>query len=154
MQLNEIVVTSARVAESSGRLAKVGHLAACLRHAGPEAARITVALLTGVPRQGRIGIGFAQLRQARAQPAAAEPTLTLGEVDAAFERLLAVKGKGATAERLRLLKEIFGRATEAEQDFLVRLLVGELRQGALEEVMVEGVAKAAGLPAGDMSGGR
>jgi ATP-dependent DNA ligase I len=90
------------------------------------------------------------LREARAEPPAPQPTLTLAELDAFFDRLLAVKGKGAAAERLRLLKELFARATGAEQDFLLRLLVGELRQGALEGVMVEGVAKAAGLPAVDV----
>ncbi len=150
MRLSEIVLTSARVAEASGRLVKIGHLAECLRRAGPEAARVAVGLLSGVPRQGRIGIGYAGLREARVEPAAADAGLTLAEVDAAFERLLAVKGKGAAAERLHVLKNMFGRATEAEQDFLMRLLVGELRQGALEGVMVEGVAKAAGLPASDV----
>ena len=150
MRLSEIVTASARVADASGRLVKIGHLAACLRQAGPEAAPVAVGLLSGLPRQGRIGIGHASLRLARAEPAAAEPGLTLAEVDAAFDRLLAVGGKGAAAERLRLLKELFGRASEAEQDFLLRLLVGELRQGALEGVLVEAVAKAAGLPAADV----
>jgi DNA ligase-1 len=150
MRLAEIVETSARVTESGGRLVKIGHLADALRRSGPGAARVAVGLLTGVPRQGRIGIGFAQLRAARAEPAAAEATLTLAEVDAAFERLLAIRGKGAAGERLRALKELFGQATLGEQDFLVRLLVGELRQGALEGVMVEAVAKAAGLPASDV----
>ncbi len=149
MRLSEIVLTSARVAEASGRLAKIGHLGDCLRQAGPEA-RVAVGLLTGSPRQGRIGIGHAILREARAEPPAPQPGLTLAELDAIFDRLLAVKGKGAAAERLRLLKELFGRATGAEQDFLLRLLVGELRQGALEGVMVEAVAKAAGLPAVDV----
>ena len=150
MRLSEIVAASARVAVASGRLVKIGHLAACLRQAGPEAAPVAVGLLSGLPRQGRIGIGHASLRLARAEPAAAEPGLTLAEVDAAFDRLLAVGGKGAAAERLRLLKELFGRASEAEQDFLLRLLVGELRQGALEGVLVEAVAKAAGLPAAEV----
>ena len=147
MRLNEIVLTSARVAEASGRLAKIGHLGDGLRQAGPEAARVAVGLLTGLPRQGRIGIGHATLRAARALPPASQPALTLAELDATFDRLLALKGKGAAAERLRLLKALFARATEAEQDFLLRLLVGELRQGALEGVMVEAVAKAAGLGA-------
>jgi DNA ligase-1 len=138
------------VAEASGRLAKIGHLAECLRAAGAEVAEVAVGLLTGLPRQGRIGIGHATLREARAEPGAASPSLTLGELDAALDRLVAVKGKGAAGERLRLLRELFARATAAEQDFLLRLLVGELRQGALEGVMVEAVGRAAGLPAGDV----
>jgi DNA ligase-1 len=146
MQLNEIVLTSARVTEASGRLVKIGHLAACLERCGPDEAAIAVGLLAGAPRQGRIGIGYATLRTARAAPAAASPGLTLAELDATLDRLKSVKGQGATGERLRLLTELFARATEPEQDFLLRLLVGELRQGALEGVMVEAIARAAKLP--------
>jgi len=150
MMLNEIVETSRRVAEASGRLAKVGHLADCLARAAPEEAASAVALLSGMPRQGRIGVGYAALRAARGEPPAAEASITLGELDRALEEVKAVKGKGAGGERLRLLRALFGRATEAEQDFLMRLLVGELRQGALEGVMVEGIARAAGLPVGEV----
>ena len=82
-------------------------------------------------------------RRGSASPAAT-PTLTLAELDAALDRLLEVRGKGTGAERARLLHELFARATADEQDFLVRLLLGELRQGALEGLMVEAVAKASG----------
>ena len=68
----------------------------------------------------------------------------------ALDRLRRSRARGRRGERLRLLRELFGRATEAEQDFLLRLLVGELRQGALEGVMVEAIAKAAGLPVGEV----
>jgi DNA ligase-1 len=43
-----------------------------------------------------------------------------------------------------VLSDLFRRATSTEQDFLVRLLSGELRQGAQEGVLTEAVAKAAG----------
>ena len=150
MLLEEIVETSRRVGEVGGRLAKIGHLAALLARCGPEEAASAVGLLSGMPRQGRIGIGYAALRAARGEQAAAQASITLGELDRALEGLKAVKGKGAAGERLRRLRELFGRATEAEQDFLLRLLVGELRQGALEGVMVEAIAKAAGVPAGEV----
>jgi DNA ligase-1 len=148
--LAEIVETSRRVGEVGSRLAKIGHLADCLARCEPEEAASAVGLLSGMPRQGRIGIGYAALREARGEKAAGEASITLGELDRALERLKAIKGQGAARERLRQLRELFGRATEAEQDFLLRLLVGELRQGALEGVMVEAVAKAARLPAGEV----
>ncbi len=107
-----------------------------------------VALLAGRPRQGRIGIGYAALRAARAETAAGTASLTLA--DATLDRIIEVRGKGAAAERARLLRELFGRAGGQEQDFLVRLLLGELRQGALEGLMVEAVARAAGLRAADV----
>jgi DNA ligase-1 len=77
---------------------------------------------------------------------AAEPILTVSDVDAAFERLKGLKGKGSAGQRAEQLKSLFSKATGPEQDFLLRLIVGELRQGALEGVMLEALALAAGLP--------
>ena len=150
MHLSVIVETSRRVAEASGRLDKIGHLASCLRACEPASVPTAVALLAGQPRQGRVGIGYAALRTARAETPASTPKLTLAELDATLDRITGVSGKGAAGERARLLTELFGRATEPEQDFLVRLLVGELRQGALEGLMVEAVARAAALPLADV----
>ncbi|MGH6902839.1 MAG: ATP-dependent DNA ligase [Geminicoccaceae bacterium] len=150
MQLHDIVLTSRQVAASAGRLRKIELLASLLGRCPPAAVGTAVGALTGVPRQGRIGIGHATLSAARSAPPAAAATLTLADLDAALDRLVAIRGKGAGAERARLLHELFARATAEEQDFLARLLLGELRQGALEGLMVEAVAKAAALPLGDV----
>jgi DNA ligase-1 len=100
--------------------------------------------LSGELPQRQIGVGWAALRDGFA-PADA-PTLTLSEVDSAFSAIGAVSGKGSTAARKTLVGELFGRATGDEQRFLVGLLSGELRQGALEGVMTEAVARAASVP--------
>ena len=142
--LDEVAGTSAAVAASSARLAKVERLAACLRRLEPGEVHPAVAFLSGDLRQRQIGVGWAALRDA--PDPAAEPTLTVTEVDAAFERIGRLAGPGSQAERRRLLGELFARATTAEQRFLVGLLSGELRQGALEGVMVEAIARAAGVP--------
>lgn len=149
MLLKDLVETSARVRETSGRLAKIGHLAELLRRAGPLEVGIAVSYLSGEVRQGRIGVGYAALREAAGEASTA-PSLTLLEVDARLGEIMAARGSGSTAARRRLLAELFGRATRDEQAFLFRLLVGEVRQGALEGVMVEAVARAAGLPAADI----
>ena len=146
MELRTIVETSRQVGAASGRLEKIGHLARCLAACEPASVPTAVALLAGQPRQGRVGVGWAALRAARAETAASAPSLTLAELDATLDRFVAISGKGAAGERARLLQELFGRATAEEQDFLARLLLGELRQGALEGLMVEAVAKAAALP--------
>ena len=150
MELHEIVETSRRVAAISGRRAKIELLAGCLARAAPDWVEAAVGLLSGAPRQGKIGIGYAALREARQVPPAATPTLTLAELDAALDRLVQVRGKGTGAERARLLRELFARATADEQDFLARLLLGELRQGALEGLMIEAIAKASALPVADV----
>jgi DNA ligase-1 len=149
IQLIDVVVASRRVAETGSRLAKRDAIAALLRAAQHEEVEITVAWLSGQVRQGRIGVGYATLGALAGAPAGA-PTLTLVEVDAALSRLTAIAGAGSAAARRALLDALFARATADEQDFLVRLFVGELRQGALEGVMVDAVAIAAGLPVGDV----
>ncbi|MGH7646079.1 MAG: ATP-dependent DNA ligase [Gemmatimonadales bacterium] len=148
MLLHDLVDTSRRVGETSGRLAKMELLAALLKRAAAEEIETAIAFLSGSTRQGRIGIGYATLAAARPQRAADTPTLTLAGVDAALQRLAETTGKGSAAAKARLLAELFARATREEQDFLFRLLIGELRQGALEGVMVEAVARAAGLDSG------
>ncbi|HJU03355.1 MAG TPA: ATP-dependent DNA ligase [Actinomycetes bacterium] len=148
MLLDEVAGTSAAVANSSARLAKVERLAACLRRLEPEEVHPAVAFLSGELRQRQIGVGWASLRDVGA-PAAA-PTLTVTEADAAFERIGRLAGPGSKAERRRLLAELFARATAGEQRFLTGLLSGELRQGALEGVMVEAIARAAEVPAAEV----
>jgi len=144
-----VVDTSRRVADTSSRLAKVDALAACLRSLPPEEVEIAVAFLSGETRQGRLGLGYATLREVRAGAAPA-PVLGLIEVDDALAAIAAIRGKGAAAERSRRLGELFHRATDVEQDFLFRLLIGELRQGALEGVMLDAIARAASVPAADV----
>jgi ATP-dependent DNA ligase I len=144
--LDEIARTSADVAATSSRLAKVTRLADALEHATPEEVPIAVAYLSGVLPQGTIGVGWAALRQLP-DPAPPPPTLRLLEVDATVSRIAGISGAGSQTARREELAALFGRATEAEQRFLVGLLLGELRQGALEGVMVEAVARAASIPA-------
>ena len=144
MLLNEIAEVSATVAATSARLAKIGALAVALREAGPIEVPIAVAYLSGELPQRQVGVGWAALRDGF--PAAARPTLTLSEVDASLSAIGAVAGKGSAAARKALVGELFGRATSTEQRFLFGLLSGELRQGALEGVMTDAVARAASVP--------
>ncbi|MGQ0481395.1 MAG: ATP-dependent DNA ligase [Pseudonocardia sp.] len=146
MLLAEIVATSAAVGATRSRKAKVQLLAAVLRRLAGEEVAPAVGWLAGEPRQGRTGTGWRTLAAVSAGPAA-EPTLTVAGVDATLDALLAATGPGSVARRAELLGGLLGTATTDEQDFLRRLLVGELRHGALEGVLVEAVAAAAGVPA-------
>ena len=161
MLLSEIAEVSRAVAGTSARLAKIETLAAALREAGPLEVPIAVAYLSGELPQRQIGVGWAALRGASGGgppgqaprdgfTPAATPTLTLSEVDSGFSAIGAVSGKGSAAARKALVGELFGRATGDEQRFLVGLLSGELRQGALEGVMTEAVARAADVPVAEV----
>jgi len=144
--LARLVDTSSRVGEQSGRRAKISLIAELLRDLSHAEIDIAVSYLAGLTRQGKTGIGWAALRDA-SSAGAVTPTLALVEVDAILQRIATTSGKGSTAQRAHLLSELFSQATSAEQDFLARLLIGELRQGALEGLMIEAVASAAQLPA-------
>jgi DNA ligase-1 len=144
--LLDVASTSLNVGGTSSRLTKVAHIADLLRRAAPdpEVVAIIVSWLSGELRQRQIGVGWASLRSR--PPAAPDPVLTVIGVDATFSEIGAVSGKGSQARRAELIAELFAAATETEQAFLVRLLGGELRQGALGGIMTDAVAKAAGIP--------
>lgn len=145
MLLSELVDISARVAANASRNEKVGLLCRWLRRLSAAETPIAVHYLSGRLPQGRIGIGGALLYEARVHPAQ-RPVLSIEEVDRAFADLAAMSGSGSSGARRRRLTALFERTTAAELDFLVRLLAGELRQGALEGLMVEAVACAADVP--------
>jgi DNA ligase-1 len=142
---NEVVAVSGVVAATRSRLAKVDALAGALRAADPATeVPALVGFLVGQPRQGRIGTGWRTLLRIDVPPAD-EPTLAVSEVDETLDALAATNGAGSTTRRAELLTALLSRATKAEHDFLIRLLTGELRQGALEGVMVDAVARASGI---------
>jgi DNA ligase-1 len=147
MQLDDLVRTSRAVAEASSRLTKIGLLADLLRRLAPDEIEVAISMLSGEPRQGRIGIGGATLWAARDTPGVDTPSLRIADVDETFTQIASIKGAGASAARHERLRNFLQQATRAEQDFIVRLLMGELRQGALEAVLVDAVAKATNISA-------
>jgi ATP-dependent DNA ligase I len=145
MLLGEVAAASADVAATSSRLEKVARLSSVLGALEPAEVPIAVAYLSGVLPQGSIGVGWASLKDLPS-PAPAPATLALLDVDAAFARIGALAGAGSQVARRTALHDLFARATDDEQDFLRGLLMGEIRQGALEGVMVEAVARSANVP--------
>ena len=136
MKLAEIVSTSAAIGQTRSRKAKTELIASCLRGLRPEEVPIAVAYLSGRLPQGTFGVGWASLRDR--PPPASGPTLESLEVDAAFERIRSAAGTGSQEARRTELAALFERATEPEQAFLAGLLMGELRQGALEGASTPG----------------
>ncbi|MEY2449050.1 MAG: ligase 1 [Acidimicrobiaceae bacterium] len=145
MLFAELVATSAAMTSTSKRSAKVAALAEFLSRLAPEEIAIAVSTLTGSPRQGKIGVGWRSAFSVDAEPATA-PTLTILDVDAVFDELAVTTGTGSAGRRTQLLADLFSRATQEEGEFFRRLLVGELRQGALAGVMTDAVARASDLP--------
>jgi DNA ligase-1 len=148
--LASLVAVSARVAAARSRLVKVRELADYLRTLRPGSIAVAVHYLIGEAPQGRIGIGPSVVRQAATAPAAGGASLSLTEVDRTIGEVAALRGRGINSLRAAALRDLFGRATEAEQDFLARLLLGDLRQGALAGVMTDAIAAAAGRPVAEV----
>ena len=144
MLLAQLVACADEVAATSARTAKIESLAELLRSTAGGDARIVTGLVAGEPRQGRIGVGWATVAALHTVPAPAA-TLTVGDLDAMLDAVAEASGAGSVQRRLDLLEGFLSRATAAEADFVRRLLVGELRQGASEGVVVEAVARAAGV---------
>ena len=146
MLLADVLAASDAVAATRSRTAKAAAIAGLLRRAAAGEVRPVTAWLSGEPLQGRLGVGWRTLsRSARGEAPSA--SLTVADVDGALTGLAATAGPGSTARREELLDRLLGAATGAEQHFLVRLLTGELRQGALEGVVLDAVASAAEVPA-------
>jgi DNA ligase-1 len=144
MLLRQLADVSAAVAATSSRSKKTDLLADALRRATPDEVETVVAFLSGKARQGRIGVGWAAVKAAIPSEPAVESRLTVADADAAFEEIANLSGTRTRTARLRSLLAL---ADAVEQQFLTRLLFGELRQGALEGVLADAVARAAGIPA-------
>lgn len=140
----DVVATSAAVTATRSRLAKTSALAQVLRVCATDEVGVVAAHLSGVVPQGRLGVGYRTL-SALPEPAASS-TLTVADVDAAFSALASTSGDGSAARRRALLGDLLGAATADEQRFLAALMVGELRQGALDGVLLPAVAEAFDVP--------
>ncbi|WP_329171927.1 ATP-dependent DNA ligase [Streptomyces sp. NBC_01477] len=147
MLFAEVARVSREVAGTSSRSRKTDLLAGFFRDVGPQDAPIAIAYLAGRLPQGRLGVGWAALRD-RADPAPGA-ALTVAEVDAALTAVAAVTGQGSQAGRRALVQDLLAAATATEQEYLLGLITGEVRQGALDAAAAEGLAAAAGAePAG------
>ncbi|MEM6544439.1 MAG: ATP-dependent DNA ligase [Pseudomonadota bacterium] len=124
-------------------------LAGLLRQAGAEQVALVVSYLTGRLPQGRVGLGPAVLRDL-GKGQANEAVLTLNDLNQWVDDFAAIDGKGSKAAKHALLEQLWQRATEAEASFLYALLLGELRQGALEGLLIDAIAEATALPAADI----
>jgi DNA ligase 1 len=142
--LADVVTASRNVADTRSRSQKVALIAELLKALELEEVPLAVGFLAGAPRQGRVGIGYSTIYGIE-HAVAEEASLTVGELDRAIAEIQSLTGSGSGARRKQVLGELLGRATESEADFVKRLFTGELRQGALAGLMIDAIAKAAGV---------
>jgi DNA ligase 1 len=150
LRLAAVAEISRQVAEARGRRDKIGLLAGFLRDTPGDEIEIAAAYLSGTVRQEKLGLGWATMQSAMPGSAAELPSVELTEVDGTLAEIARTAGKGSAEKRQGLLRDLLARLTTEEQRFFAALVVGELRQGALEGILVEAVARAAGRPAADV----
>jgi DNA ligase-1 len=143
--LASVVAASDEVAATSSRSRKIAVISELLRRLEPAEVATAVGFLSGVPRQGRVGVGYATVYSVDAGPAH-EPSITIGELDRAISEIQTTTGPGSSRKRNELLAGLLARATEDEASFVRRLFTGELRQGALAGLTADAIAKAADVP--------
>ncbi len=149
MRLVRLVETSAALAATRSRKTKAALLGDLLTGLDAAEIPIAVAYLGGDMPQGRIGLGYAAVYGASADPAD-DPTLEVLDVDRALTDIAGISGPGSKAARNAALEALLAAATEPEQDFLRRLILRELRQGALEGIMVDALATTTGIDAAEI----
>lgn len=145
MAFASVVATGTVVAEASARNDKVKALADLLKVAAADDIPIIVGLLTGEIRQGRIGVGWAAIRDLDVEPSPVS-VLSVRDVDEAMTDVASISGVGSKAQRADRLRALMSTGTEVEGRFIGTVLTGGLRQGALDGVMVTAIAKAARVP--------
>ena len=143
LMLTEIVTASREVAATRSRLKKIARFAEVLRRLEAGELPAAVGFLCGELRQGRLGLGPRALQSVRAEPEPDRPRVTVLELDAVFQALEDLSGKGVASEREQLLSALFARLSAEEREFVIRLILGELRQGALESIVLDALALAA-----------
>ncbi|HET6338767.1 MAG TPA: ATP-dependent DNA ligase [Polyangiales bacterium] len=146
MRVFELATTSEQLAKTSKRTEKLKLIAGLLARADVSDRGLVSLYLSGSIAQNKLGVGYAQLGSLREHAGATEPTLEVSELDAVLSEVAAIRGAGSAGRRLELLRGLLGRATESEQRFIAKLIVGELRQGALESLVIDAIADAAKVP--------
>jgi DNA ligase 1 len=146
VSLVDIVAASREVAATRSRTKKIARFAELLQALSVEELPAAVGFLCGELRQGRLGLGHRALHSVRAEAEPQASEVTVLELDAVFQALEDLSGKGVASERERLLAALFARLTSEERDFVTRLILGELRQGALESIVLDALARATSVP--------
>ncbi|HEU4685476.1 MAG TPA: ATP-dependent DNA ligase [Nitrospira sp.] len=150
MLLAELVQAVERVRATTKKSEKVRLLSEVLAKAQGGEIELAALYLSGSLPQGKIGVGWSLIRRAMPEGAAIGNPLTLTDVDRVCQEVLAEQGAGSAERRNDKLARLFRSATPDERRFLGQLLVGEIRQGALEGLLLEAIAKASRLASGDI----
>ena len=150
MELAQLVERIARVQSVSGKNEKIALLADFLKRTHGAETELAALYLCGRLPRGKIGVGWKLIESAMVETSPTGTSLTLADIDQVLSRIASDQGPGSNERKSATLRSLFERAHVEERRFLSRLLIGELRQGALEGLLLEAIAKASGLSSSDV----
>jgi len=150
MELKLLVDVVSAVRATTKKTEKIQLLANLLKQPQDRDIELTALYLVGTLPQGKIGVGWRMIEQATAELPIRQASLTLDQMDQILNEIALDEGTGSTSRRIQSLRNLFERADQPERDFLTQLLMGEVRQGALEGLLLDAIAKAANLPPADV----
>jgi DNA ligase-1 len=150
MLLARLVEVVSKVRATTKKTEKTALLADFLRQTQGKETELAALYLSGALPQGKMGVGWRMIQDAMLDEAPSGEPLTLTGVDQIFEAITADRGSGSTERKIGAVRRLFQRASPEERQFLAQLVMGELRQGALEGLILDAIARAAKLPAGDV----
>src|SRR5712692_9846756 len=84
------------------------------------------------------------------RPADPEPTLTISEVEHRFSEIAEIEGRNSRRRKLDALRALFERASALEGKYLAKILIGEMRHGMSEGLMLEAIARMAARPVAEV----
>jgi DNA ligase-1 len=150
MELGRLVDVVEKVRATSRKLEKTALIADLLRQTTGREIELAALYLTGALPQGRIGVGGRTIQGAFPEGPPTGERLTLADVDRTFDAVAGAEGAGSAERKSRALRDLLARADGPERRFLGGLLMGEIRQGALDGIVQDAIARAAGLPPADV----
>ncbi|HKY71822.1 MAG TPA: ATP-dependent DNA ligase [Nitrospira sp.] len=150
MDLARLVEAVEQVRATTKKSEKIRILADTLGATSGQETMLAALYLSGLLPQGKIGIGWNLIQQAMPESAVSGEPLRLSDVDHTLQLLADERGSGSIERRVALLKALYRRARSEERRFLSQLLIGELRQGALEGILLDAIAASSRLPPSDV----
>jgi DNA ligase 1 len=149
----ELAQLCRNVEATSKRNEKIGLISAFLKAITQEEVPLATLFLAGKafpesdPRV--LEISYATISDARknlGQSRLTEHSLTIRDVYDTLERIAKTSGSKSRDRRLSLLQTIFTQTAPIEAEFLTRMVLGEMRIGVVEGVLLDAIAEASGVP--------
>jgi DNA ligase-1 len=149
--LSSLVDVCKSLSSTTKRLKKRELISTFLKTLEPEEIGPAVLLIIGrifpETESRALNIGYRTIQKAMGETKQAiliDEPLTIVGLQRSFEDIKDISGKDSVKKKGHVLEALLGRATESEQEIILRNIFGEMQHGVNEGVMLDSIADAAG----------